>query len=89
LCPFQFNICISDSLLELQTNNCGVSIGNYKYNTFAYADDVGVFCSRAIGLQKFINICYTQSKNLNFNFGIKKTKCLTVDEDHLEIFGTI
>jgi hypothetical protein len=65
-------------LLELQAVSCGVSLGNLKFNSFAYADDVTVFCSSAIGLQKLINICYTYSKKWNFNFGIKKTKCMTV-----------
>ena len=78
----------------MQTNIYGFSIGNLKYNSFAYSYDVTVFCSKAIGLQKFINISY-------FTFAINKTECINVGKnifrcsskvtnyDHLEIFGTM
>ena len=84
LSPFLFNIFINDLLLQLQADSCGVSLGNLKFNSFAYADDVTVFCASATGLQKLINICYTYSKKWNFNFGIKKTKCMTVGKELLK-----
>ena len=38
--------------LQLQADSCGVSLRNLKFNSFAYADDVTVFCASATGLQK-------------------------------------
>ena len=45
-------------------------------NSYAYADDVTLFCTTASGLQKLIDKCYLYSNKWRFNFGIKKTKCM-------------
>ena len=61
LSPYFFNVFINDLLLELQTIDSGVSIGNINLNSFAYADDINLFCSNASGLQMLINKCYEYS----------------------------
>ena len=69
-CPRFCSIFFINDLLQLEADSRGVSLGNLKFNSFnsfAYADDVTVFCASASGLQKLINICYTYSKKLNFN----------------------
>ena len=56
----------------------GVSIGNMTLNSYAYADDVTLFCTTASGLQNLIDKCYMYSNKWRFNFGIKKTKCMVI-----------
>ena len=76
LSPYFFNIFINDLLLSLKNMNEGVAIGNLKLNSFAYADDVNIFCSSAFGLQSLIDVCHNYSITWRFKFGIKKTKCM-------------
>jgi hypothetical protein len=64
--------------LELRESNYGVTIGDVHLNSFAYADDVTVFSSTAIGLQRLIDKCYAYSQKWRFKFGIKKTKCMSI-----------
>ncbi|MCG8430992.1 MAG: reverse transcriptase family protein, partial [Candidatus Omnitrophica bacterium] len=79
LSPVLFSIFINDLLLELeQSGSGGVRIGKYLFNFFAYADDVTLFSTTVTGLQHLIDICDAYSKAWNFNFGIKKTKCMAV-----------
>ena len=79
LSPYIFNIFINDLLLELHESNYGVAIGDVHFNSFAYADDVTVFSSTAIGLQRLIDKCYAYSQKWRFKFGIKKTKCMSIE----------
>ena len=72
LSPYFFNIFINDLLLSLKNMNEGVAIGNLKLNSFAYADDVNLFCSSASGLQSLIDVCHNYT--WRFKFGIRKTK---------------
>ncbi len=53
-------------------------IGNSMYNSFAYADDVSLFCLSIPGLQKLIDICVQYSLRWRFNFNQKKSKCMIV-----------
>ena len=76
LSPYFFNIFINDLLLSLKNMNEGVAIGNLKLNSFAYADDVNLFCSSASGLQSLIDVCHNYSITWRFKFGIRKTKCM-------------
>ena len=76
LFPFFFNIFLNDLLLDLKNDIHGVSIGNMTLNSYAYADDVTLFCTTASGLQNLIDKCYLYSNKWRFNFGIKKTKCM-------------
>ena len=46
--------------------------------TSAYADDVSLFSSTVTGLQNLVDACYYYSKKWRFNFGIKKSMCMTV-----------
>ena len=58
--------------------NSGLCIGNVKLESFAYTDDVSLFSSTVTGLQNLVDACYYYSKKWRFNFGIKKSKCMTV-----------
>ena len=78
LSPQLFNIFIDGLLKELSATNSGVSIGNEDFNSYAYADDVTLFCATAPGLQKLIDVCVMYASRWKFKFGIKKTKCMSV-----------
>ena len=78
LSPVLFNIFINDLLLELDAcEEGGIRIGRYFFNFFAYADDITLFSTTVSGLQRLIDICQVYAKTWRFNFGIKKTKCVT------------
>ena len=76
--PFLFNIFIDDFLKELDKNTSGLNIGEVKYNSFAYADDVTLFSSTTTGLQNLIIICTKYANEWRFRYGWKKSKCMTV-----------
>ena len=86
LSPYFFNIFLNDLLVQLKSSHCGVSIGHILLNSYAYADDVTVFCATACGLQKPINICHEYSQRWRFKFGIKKTKCMCIGKSLLPEF---
>ena len=81
LSPQLFNIFIDGLLKELSATNSGVSIGNEDFNSYAYADDVTLFCATAPGLQKLIDVCVIYASRWKFKFGIKKTKCMSVGDN--------
>ena len=79
LSPVLFNIFINDLLLDIErSGKGGVKIGRYLFNFFAYADDITLFSTTVTGLQDLIDICDGYAKTWRFNFGINKTKCMTV-----------
>ena len=81
LSPSLFNIFIDDLLNDLSTSPIGAHIGNEIVNSFAYADDVTLMSPTAPGLQDLIDKCYMYAQTWWFNFGIKKTKCMSVNSN--------
>ena len=43
-----------------------------------HADDVSFLSSTVTGMQNLVGACYYYSKKWRFNFGNKKSKCMTV-----------
>jgi hypothetical protein len=84
LSPYFFNVFINDLLIGLRTDSSGVAIGNLKFNSFTYADDVTVYSTSATGLQMLIDRCYMYSQKWRFKFGIKKTKCIVIGKNILK-----
>ena len=84
LSPHLFNIFIDDMINQIQASEDGIRIGSDKYNCFAYADDVTLFCATAPGLQNLINICAEYASFWRFNFGINKSKCMIAGRSSLK-----
>ena len=78
LSPVYFNIFLSDLIKELNCSNLGIRIGDDLYNCFAYADDISLFNSTVPGLQVLLDICAHYASKWRFNFGIKKSQCMSV-----------
>ena len=78
LSPVYFNIFLSDLIKELNCSNLGIRIGDDLYNCFAYADDISLFNSTVPGLQVILDICARYASKWRFNFGIKKSQCMSV-----------
>ena len=86
LSPILFNIFINDLLLNIEkSGKGGIQIDRYFFNIFAYADDVTVFSTSVTGLQELIDMCDNYAKTWRFNFGIKKTKCLSIGANPFKV----
>ena len=54
--PFLFNLFYEKLVSDLNSEECGISIGQNHFNVFCYADDL-LLCSLTLsGLQKLINV---------------------------------
>ena len=98
-CPFLFNQFYEKLVSDLNSEECGISIGQNHFNVFCYADDL-LLCSLTVsGLQKLINIAnkYILEHGLAFNPAI--TRCMTfgrktltsaplwnINDEHLGIY---
>ena len=49
----------------------------------AYADDITLFSLTTSGLQTLIDLCADYANTWRFNFGLKKSKCMSVDPKRL------
>ena len=83
LSPSVFNYFINELLVNLSQLTDGVAIENVHLNSFAYADDVTLFCSTVPGLQRLIDVCSAYAGEWRFNFGIAKTKCMISGQHNL------
>ena len=79
LSPTLFNIFINDLLMKLNNTKEGARMGDIVVNSFAYADDITVLSPTAKGLQRLFDICDEYASEWRFKFGIKKTKCMTIN----------
>ena len=79
-----FNIFIDGLLTELSKAEAGLRVGENKYNSLAYADDVTLFSSSVTGLQDLIQICSDYTDKWRFKYGIAKSKCLIAGKSSLK-----
>ena len=84
LSPRLFSIFIDDLLLQLNSNDNGIKLHNFKLNTIAYADDINLFSTTAIGLQQLINICESYAEKWRIKFNPTKTKCTQIGKPELK-----
>ena len=78
LSPQMFNKFINDLLVKLKTINAGVRIRDFHLNVFAYADDLNLVSTTAIGLQKLINICHQYAHMWRMRFNPSKTNIICI-----------
>jgi len=83
LSPVLFNIFLADLMKSLDKNPSGLCIGPDKYNSFAYADDISLFCATITGLQNLINVCTEYAKKWRLKFGLQKSKCMVAGSNHI------
>lgn len=81
LSPYLFNIFLDDLLNKLGHENVGINIGGKIYNSFAYADDISIFCTSVPGLQNLIDICVEYSARWRFRFNKDKSKCIIIGKN--------
>ena len=84
LSPRLFSIFIDDLLLQLNSNDNGIKLHNFKLNNIAYADDINLFSTTAIGLQQLINICESYAEKWRIKFNPTKTKCTQIGKPELK-----
>ena len=78
LSPRLFNIFINDLLLQLKSMNSGVKISNFHLNVFAYADDLNLISTTAVGLQSLINKCQEYAEMWRMRFIPLKTNIICI-----------
>ena len=88
LSPTLFNIFIDDLITELSQSDTGIMVGNYLFNSVAYADDIDLLSLTTCDLQNLIDICFNYAKLWRFSFGIKKTKCMVAGRNLLKSIPT-
>jgi hypothetical protein len=75
--PFLFNVFYMSLIEQLDDMNCGVSIGNHRYNVFSYADDVLLASTTITGLQRLIDTAVAAVDDLGLKFNPAKTATMT------------
>ena len=83
--PRLFNIFIDDLLRDLKSMNPGVRIQSFHINSFAYADDINLVSTTAIGLQKLINKCEQYADMWRMKFNPLKTNIVCIGKPPLKI----
>lgn len=84
LSPALFKIFIDELLQKLICVRAGIHIGDQKYNSFAYADDISLFSLTSTGLQDMIDCCVEYAEKWRISFGVKKSKCMIVGKPVLK-----
>ena len=80
LSPLFFNIFIDDLLTNLSEPAHGCRVEECIVNVLAYADDITVISNRVPDIQDMINICDQYASKWRFNYGIKKSKCMAMQD---------
>ena len=75
--PFLFNVFYLGLVQALDAMNCGITIKDYHYNVFCYADDVLLASTTASGLQSLINVAVEHITPLGLRFNPSKTRVAT------------
>ena len=67
--PWMFNLVYQELVQRVNELNCGISIGDKRFNSFCNADDLLLASTTITGLQCMIDACtdYAQAHGLNFN----------------------
>ena len=67
--PRMFNMVYQELVQRVNELNCGISIGDKRFNIFCYSDDLLLASTTITGLHCMIDACtdYVQAHGLNFN----------------------
>ena len=67
--PWMFNLVYQELVQRVNEMNCGISIGDKRFNIFCYADDILLASTTITGLQVMADVCtdYVEAHGLNFN----------------------
>ena len=67
--PWMFNLVYQELVQRVDELNCGISIGDKRFNIFCYADDILLASTMVTGLQCMLDVCtdYIQAHGLNCN----------------------
>lgn len=81
--PTFFTLFLDDLLEELGRCESGLRLEGEQYNSFAYADDVSLFCRTVPGLQKLLSVCEKYANDWRFKYNPQKTKVMSVGQNIL------
>ena len=83
--PRLFNIFINDLLTKLGTMNSGFKMNDFHLNVLAYADDLNLISTSAVGLQNLINECEQYAERWKMRFNPLKTNIVCIGKQpHIE-----
>jgi hypothetical protein len=74
--PYLFNLFYHELIAELNMAKCGVTISDFNYNVFCYADDILLCSTTSSGLQQLINISVNYVSGYGLRFNPSKTVCM-------------
>ena len=77
--PLLFIIFINDLLIELESHDLGVKIGELEISSLSFADDIILIVNSPKTLQKLIDICGNWTRSNGMNFNVSKCKVMTLN----------
>ena len=90
-----FNYYIKDCIGEILKSNEGCTIGAYKTNIIAYADDIVLMCPSVNGLQKLVGSLGVMLKQIKLKVNVTKSRFMIFKrksrdsfEHNLYLYGT-
>ena len=76
--PWIFNCFYRDMVKTINDMECGLIIGNNRYNVICYADDLLLTSATSTGLQTLINSCQKYVEEHGLCFNPTKTNCTVI-----------
>ena len=76
--PWIFNCFYRDMVKTVNDIECGLIIGNNRYNIICYADDLLLTSATSTGLQTLINSCQKYVEEHGLCFNPTKTSCTVI-----------
>ena len=76
--PWIFNCFYRDIVKTINDMECGLIIGNDRYNVICYADDLLLTSATSTGLQTLINSCQKYVEEHGLCFNPTKTSCTVI-----------
>ena len=95
LSPVLFAVFVNSILTKLEKSNSGCYLKTIYFNSFMYADDLLLLAISLSDMQKLIDICAKECKEIGMEINSKKSACMRIGLRHncnarsLTINGTV
>lgn len=81
LSPILFNFVLEKALQKLRNENIGISLGNYKINLLAYADDIVILGQTEDDIRKLFKLLEDETRITGLKINSDKTKYMQISRN--------